>query len=204
MSKKPGRARITGEHFTHRYLWLAAVELRERGRSEEKGNGILIMAAMLFVYLAFEAYLNDVGLRLYPEMWGDEKSTFRTGDYRGTLGKAEYLRSALKLDFARGRRPFQTIVELDRRRDRLVHGHTEVLDREVRFSDPRQLDSVRAEVEGFSDSTFLARAFEDTEAFCDTLQAAAQAVRGHGTIWSPRAFRGMTMHQGGSILESPS
>src|SRR5687768_2096004 len=95
MRKTSGRARLTGEHYTHRHLWHAAEMLRERGRGPEDGNGILLMASTVFVYLAVEAYTNDLGARVCPSEWADERNFFSTGDFRGTLGKLAYLAKML-------------------------------------------------------------------------------------------------------------
>jgi hypothetical protein len=203
MHLKPGKARVTGEHYTHRSLWSAAEILRQRGRPDQDAFGIFVMASMLFVYLSFEAYLNDLGIRVSPKMWKDEKAAFGRGQYRGTLGKAEYLAGELRLPLSRGSRPFQTVVELDHRRDMVVHGHTEILDREVQYLDPRQLSAILPEIRALSDIDFLDRAFEDTESVCDKMQARAQARLGSHVVLSPRAFRGMLMHQGGAIIEPP-
>jgi len=55
---KKGRANVTGEHYTHRYLCHAAESLADQGRVDDTGAP-LIVAGMLFTYFAFEAYLTS-------------------------------------------------------------------------------------------------------------------------------------------------
>ncbi|MGD0993490.1 MAG: hypothetical protein ABR998_13575 [Gemmatimonadales bacterium] len=204
MTPKPGRARITGEHFTHRYLWSVAQTLGSQASAAEEGQGVLRLAEMLFTYLAFEAYLNYLGARLCPQEWANEREFFGSGQFHGTVGKAEYLAHQLSVDLAPGKRPLQTVVELDRRRDKLVHGRTESLDREVTFKDPAELSSVEPEIHTLADEKFLGRALEDVEVCCDALHAAAIAKVGLRALLAQRAFVGMIAHQGGTILEMPS
>lgn len=93
MPLKEGRARITGEHYTHRYLWHAARTLSEKGKADETG-GVLLMAATLFAFFALEAYLNYIGPIVCPDEWASEREFFggEGGErYRGTLGKLHLL-----------------------------------------------------------------------------------------------------------------
>jgi hypothetical protein len=107
----------------------------------------------------------------------------------------------LKLD--RGRRPYQTLVELDRRRDAVVHGRTEQFDVEVAFKDPQHIKRIDPVIYEFADETFVTRVLEDLESIGDTIQQAAQEKLGEAEVWSPRAFLGMTGRQSGSIVEMP-
>jgi len=204
MTRKPGRAKITGEHYTHRYLWNAARSLRERGRPDEDGNGILLLASTLFVYLAVEAYSNDLGPRVCPKEWATERTFFNSKPYQGTLGKLAYLAKALDVPVHRSRRPFQTLKVLAQRRDMVVHGRTEVIEREVRYRDPRKLKNVPPAIFALADEHFLDRALSDAESFCDSLQQAAYIDLGQHVIQSPYAFMGMIGHQGGWITDLPS
>lgn len=203
ISRKRGKARVTGEHYTHRYLWHAAELLKEKGTADEDGGGVLIMASMLFVYLAFEAYLNDIGPHVCPDEWKDERRFFAKSPYRGALGKLRLLLDRCGIAFSEGKRPYQTIAALDARRDKLVHGRTELIDQEISFKDPRDLKSLDPEVYRFADESFLDRAMADAESLADAIQVAAQAVLGEREVRSARAFRGMIGHQGGSIIEMP-
>jgi hypothetical protein len=201
-----GRAQIAGEHYTHRYLWHAAETLAEKGCVDETG-GPLIMAGMLFTYFAFEAYLNFIGPVVCPSEWAEERSFFsgKGGDrYRGTLGKLHLLADRLSIELDSGRRPYQTVRLLDQRRDTVVHGRPEKIDIEVAFKNPASLRSIDPAIYGLADETFLRESFNDLEEIADTVQAEAQRQLGESEVWSPRAFRGMISHQGGSIIRMPA
>src|SRR5690606_33857575 len=119
---KRGRAHLTGEHFTHRYLWHCSLTLDAQASREEGGSAAFELAALLFVYLAFEAYLNYLGPRVCPEEWKDERKSFGAESknrFRGTLGKLRLVADRTGLVLDTGTRPYQTIAELDRRRDRI-------------------------------------------------------------------------------------
>ena len=206
MVRKKGLARITGEHYTHRYLWHAAQILASKGRADETG-GVLLMAATLFAYFAFEAYLNHVGPIVCPDEWRREREFFGGEggeEYRGTLGKLRLLGDRLGLTWDRSRRPYQTFVDLDLRRDAVVHGRAERFDVEIAFKDPQYIKRIDPVIYEFADEKFVARVFEDLEKLGDALQAAAQEQLGEVEVWSPRAFLGMAGHQSGSIVEMPS
>jgi hypothetical protein len=168
------------------------------------GGDILFTAAGLFIFLAVEAFTNDLGGKVAPAQWADERRFFGQGRYQGTLGKLRFLAGQLDVALSTSRRPYQTVRELRRRRDRLAHGRPEVLERIVRFQDPREIQAIPPAVFAFSDTSFLERAMVDAESLCDTLQSAAQARLGQHEILSPWAFRGMIFHQISTIIEMPS
>jgi hypothetical protein len=161
---------------------------------------------MLFVYLAFEAYLNYLGPRVCPNEWADERTYFG-GDggerYRGTLGKLHRLADEAGVVLEKGRRPYQTVVELDRRRDRLVHGRHEEFDYVVEFKDPKYIPDPEPQIYGLADSASLARAMTDVSAICDELHKRCQELAGEHAISGGAAFVGMIGHHGGSIIEMP-
>jgi hypothetical protein len=188
--------RVVGEHATHRHIWRAA-RLLDHGPDTQERREAMVMASTLFVYLAFEAFLNDVGSRICPDAWANERQTFgASGDYRGTLGKCEYLLKQCGLPVERGRRPFQTAVELDRRRDLLVHGRPFSVDRAIEYVEPKQPRWEEAPILALSDARFLERATTDVEQLCDAMHVAARPIAEHlGTaLESDRAFYGV-VHQ---------
>ena len=136
-----------------------------------------MLSSTLFVYLAFEAFLNDLGARICPDAWERERETFnRGGEYRGTLGKCDYLLRQCGLAFDRGKRPYQTLVELDRRRDLLVHGRPFSMDQAIEYVEPKQPRWKQPPIEALFDGRFLERAAEDVERLCDAMHAAARPL----------------------------
>ena len=149
------------------------------------------------------AFLNYVGERLCPDEWRNERAFFAGSEYRGTLGKLRLLLERAGVAYDKGARPYQTIAELDRRRDALVHARHEVYDREVTFKHVSELKSTDPAIYDFADAAFLGRAFADAEALCDAIEVAAQHQLGEFGQLAPYAFRGMISAQGGSIIAMP-
>ncbi len=52
------KAHLTGEFLTHRTLWLTAQRFLAAGMGEPKGSFYPLLAATVFSYFAFEAFLN--------------------------------------------------------------------------------------------------------------------------------------------------
>ncbi len=152
-----------------------------------------MLASTLFVYLAFEAFLNDLGARICPEVWANERATFASsGAYHGTLGKFDYLLKTCGLAFDRGTRPYQTLTELDTRRDILVHGRTFSMDQVIEYVEPKQPRWKQPPLQALVDPEFLKRAAADVEQVCDALHFAARplAKQMGAPVDGDRAFYG--------------
>lgn len=195
-----GRARLVGEHYTWRSLWTGAQMLQERSRGEESGDWWLTLSAMLLAFAALEAYLNYIGPELCPEEWADEKATFSTGSYRGTLGKLTLLMTHCGIEIDRGRKPWQTLKDLNQRRDQLMHPRSEAWDREVTFKDSNELGHIDPQFFSLADPVFVDEAMAAIQSVCGPLHQAAGRLVGGGPAFGASAFIGMVGHQGGSII----
>lgn len=194
-------ARLTGEIYTHRLLWHTAQSLRDSATEDAETSPHELLGALLFVFFAFEAFLNYLGPLVVPEAWQDERRFFsRNEQYRGTLGKLHLLADRLAVSFDKGTRPYQTLRALNEKRDFLAHPRPELVDEHIPYTDPSNVPrSKEPELFGLADLSFLDRATADVESIGDSLQARAQVVLGEHVIYSPRAFVGMLWHQGGSL-----
>lgn len=187
---------ISGEHFTHRTLWHCAQVQFDNAKKEEEGSFCLNLAASLFIYLAFEAFLNYIGEKAYPEVWEKEKEIFNDEPYRGTLGKFRYVANDLSVAVDWSRPPAQTVKTLDKRRHKIVHPRSEIVDQSVKYSDLHKVATVDPEIYSFGDPNFVERAFNDVETLCDQLLDAAKAKYGEEVVdYSLKAFVGMHSHQ---------
>jgi hypothetical protein len=196
MATMKRRTHISGEHLTHRTLWHCAQVLFDKAQKEEEGSFCLNLAASLFIYLAFEAFLNYVGARAYCELWDDEKKFFSSGNHRGTLGKLNYIATDVNLALDKGRAPYQTVHLLNERRDKLVHARIEIVNQSVNSSDSLGLSRIDPKIYSFGDPNFVERAFNDVEILCDQLLDAAKAKYGEEVVdYSLKAFVGMHSHQ---------
>jgi hypothetical protein len=188
-------AEIRGEFFVHRYLWLAYMHFSDRQSTPVTGSAFPNMAALLTLYFALEGFLNYLGARVCPEAWQDERRFFSGGDYPGTLGKLDYLANELGVQLDRGSRPYQSLRELDKRRDALVHPRVENISRTVQLPDPNYMPPIEPSVFAIAEDGWLKLAGEDVESIADLLHHAAYKELGPGVIYGGPAFRGSVGYQ---------
>jgi hypothetical protein len=166
------KVRLRGEHLTHTTLWSTAQRFLSTGLAEKKGGFYPLLAATVFAYFAFEAYLNTALRAVAPDIWKDERRFFACGNYRGTLGKLHYLAELAGLSVETSRRPFQTVNQLSEARDFLGHAKVEEFNVVVpveNLDEPRPYPSV---LDKYSSPKFAKRAIEDVEKLADTLHRA--------------------------------
>ena len=80
MAKRRRRAKrqlIVGEHLLHKHLWEGARFLNDLAADNLPGRDFPQLAASLFLYFAFEAFLNYLGNIVAPEVWKDERRVAR-------------------------------------------------------------------------------------------------------------------------------
>ena len=199
MARTP-KVRVSGEHYVDLELWHTATYLLDIGANRTRGQFHPLLAASVFAFFAFEAYLNEVGRHLAPEVWARERDFFAKGKYQGTLGKFRYLADVTSYQYSSVTRPFQTVRLLARVRDQLAHGRVETFD--VRTS-LKKADSVGAKpsLRAWGKLSFAKRAIADIETLADGLMAAAKARRGQWAAgYRSSAFVGISS-TGGIDLE---
>jgi len=120
-----------GKEFLHRQLWsiakLEAMRSNELKRDWFEPN----VVAMIFAFHTIEAYLNFAGALLDPATWSDERNAFHKEPYRGFEGKLRKVMELASVPWNPATRPLQTIIELKRLRDLIVHGRPEEFSGEV-------------------------------------------------------------------------
>jgi hypothetical protein len=131
------------------------------------GRAFPQLAASLFLYFAFEAFLNYLGNIVAPEVWNDERNFFTRGrgGYRGTLGKLDFLMDELQVARDRRTRPYRTIVTLDKGRDALAHPRAEAIRRTQRSTAPVPT----AQIYRLADKNLFAAASADIQALATQL-----------------------------------
>lgn len=153
-------------------MWQTAKRFLEAGLAEPKGSFYPLLAAVVFVYFSFEAYLNTALRAVARETWKDERRFFAGGKYRGTLGKFQYLAELASFQVEKSRRPYQTVRELAEARDFLGHARVEEFDLIVpveRLDQPRPYPSM---LDTYSEPKFVKRAIDDVEKLSDGLHRA--------------------------------
>ena len=172
------KLRVTGEHATDIRLWDTATYLLQIGTARKKGRFYPLLAASAFAFFAFEAYLNEVGRKLFPELWQRERRLFTRAPYRGTLGKFKYLAQRTGYRYSEvAAGPFATVCGLERVRDQLAHGRAELYDVPATS---RNAETIRAapELMKWGERSFAEKAVADVGVLADGLMAAAKVKYG--------------------------
>lgn len=197
---KAAKVKVTGEAYVDLQLWFTARYLLGIGLRRRKGGAHPLLAAAVFAFFAFEAFLNEVGRQLDPDTWSREREVFGRGRYQGTLGKLRYLAEKTGFVYATDKPPFQTIRALASTRDLLAHGRVELFD--VRTTADRA-DSIQL-TPGFmkwGNPKAAKGAIADVEAIANGLMAAAKKSHGQWAAgYRSSAFEGITS-MGSTSLE---
>lgn len=172
------------------------------GTTEPRGSFYPLLAAGVFAYFAFEAFLNEALRQVKPDVWEKEAEVFSKGPHRRTLGKFDYLASLCGHSTDKSRRPFQTVRELASARDFLVHAKTELFDTRASAEDVAAVFRRPSVLDRYASLDFSTRALEDVEAVCDSLLAALTAKFGDTGIGSKRGvFSGIVGSYHATLVE---
>jgi hypothetical protein len=114
------------EHVTvypHEILWRASQRSLDLvGVNEDAREHELSIQALLIGFLAFEGFVNFVGLQCHRDVWENEREFFAGGDYRGIEGKVAYLEDQFPdFELDKGAEPYQTFKRVKEIRDKLSH-----------------------------------------------------------------------------------
>ena len=144
---------------------LAKVGATDRGSFHE------LLTAVLMSALAFEAALNQAG----EYVWMDEPEIWAAIEAASPMSKFAAISEQVHFKFEKGARPYQTVAELMRLRNDIVHGKPEHFSAQV----PRALRTDRdswhtvmglsAKWEQACDEAFVLRALEDVVSLVDAL-----------------------------------
>lgn len=191
------KARTEAEYFLHQHAWMYAQSLVQMRDDDAGPRDTLECSACLMLACAVEAHANRLLEAGCPSEYANERVFFSSGNFRGTIGKLEFLAFKLQVSLSRGSMPFQTVCALFAWRDQMVHPRVERIVREQAYTDPSSVTPPESEVLAFPVAN-LSRAFQDCEAVCDSLQASALVHRFKG-ILVPRAFKGILASRGISL-----
>ena len=110
--------------ISYETLWRAAITSLEMAKvdDEETRSDHLSISSILTGFFAFEGFLNFVGEEIAPDIWKDERTFFSKSDFRGVMGKVEYLYSLFSdTELDKSCDPYQTVKKIKTIRDYLVH-----------------------------------------------------------------------------------
>jgi hypothetical protein len=113
---------VSEEIYTHEYLWRMASSVLAEAKVQGNKADYFTLTALLMAYTAFEAFVNFCGFILFPNLWANERTYF-SGKNSGIEAKLSKLQEKLpEFDWQKGKRPYQTIRQLKKLRDSMVHG----------------------------------------------------------------------------------
>jgi len=201
MRAPPKTAHVESVHYTHRYLWIAAQTLYALRSVHQEAGYWCSLASSLFIYLAFEGFLNDLGERIAPKEWAGEKKFFSREPYRGTLGKFRFLAEKVGYRVDLTQRPHSTLRTLDQQRNKLVHPRTERRSGNLTLHGPNRVVRLPPDLHRYGAPAFVERAFKDVgrtaevlvergrasfpEEMHDYLGGAMVGTTGHHSTWVP-------------------
>jgi len=126
MDKRVHRMKGSANFYTFAYLRQAAWNAFDTAKRFPEGSNYHRVSAVLFSALTIEAHLNHVGECAVPN-WSAIEPTL---PWRG---KFERVAQVLNLTLDTSRRPVQTVIELFKFRDKLVHGKTHSQDLKYKY-----------------------------------------------------------------------
>ena len=143
--------------------------LLENTEKQSEGWFYECMTAILMAAFKFEAYLNHLGAILFPYWDQMERLPHRR--------KLNIICSHLRIDRATGERPYQTLTDLFRFRNAVVHGRSEYLD-PPESVEVGQIEELRRKKpltcwEELCTVEFARQTYEDTEAIVEQMHTSA-------------------------------
>jgi hypothetical protein len=123
------------EEYLHKAAWQVVTRQIEHAEANLKGSLSDDLVAMVFAYHSLEGYLNFVGEKIAPELWKDERARFSG---TGITGKLSVICERCGINVpTKGKRPYATVSELKKLRDRMAHPKTHRARKKVEFAETK-------------------------------------------------------------------
>ena len=201
---------VSAEFHTHQSLWLHAILMEDlRVKNKDEGAHVAIEEALscsmlLNIAFAVEAHTNYLLEIACPAEYKNERETFSQDPYKGPLGKLEFLAKRLNMPLDKGCRPFQTIRQLFKWRDMMVHGRKECYETTIKCDDLNQISLPEPEGINAYKTSWANCAIEDSKKLCSSLQGSAYSDKTVKGVLSPEAFSGFLGSRGTETIFSES
>ena len=158
--------------FPHEILWRAALGALDMAEIKDSRIRVdhLSIYSVLTAFLAFEGFINLVGREIAPDKWKAEREFFSGPEFRGIVGKIEYLSTLFSnLDLKKGEEPYQTFKRLKDIRDSLAHN------RVLQYSEktPIEQPSFRTSWEAFDSPEKIKPALKKLKRFAELIRMEA-------------------------------
>ncbi len=169
------RCKVEEEIYTHEYLWRSSSTLLNQNDPDLSYHHLL--PALLLSFMAFEAFINFLGIVLLPNLWKDEKTNFKG---KGIEGKINEIVSMLpQFTWKKGQYPYQRIKQLEAFRGLVAHGNVNSHE----YMAAREDDGTHFQFQHAWDSyltkSSITKSREDIRNFCQSLLIEARNVSDH-------------------------
>jgi len=201
-SKRRLREETEGEEYLHKAAWEVVKRQIAHAEANPKGSLYDDLVAMVFAFHCIEGYLNFVGEKVAPDLWANERLTFK---HTGLTGKLATICQRCGIGTPdNGRRPFATVVELRKLRDRMAHPKIQKVRKTVEFMEGKLPPLFpKSYLATLISHTNAIRARDDVKLIADEIHAAAVAEFPHLALGRD-ALEGMhSMHSSTTRLVQP-
>ena len=192
------RAKLEGTFQTHNLLWFDLEDIWKLLGDRETTDHGLFTAALILLSSCLEAHANFLGESAFQKQWKDIRLYLRNSKRRGVVARVDYLAELLNVALDRSRDPYAALVELEKKRHKLVHPELEVIKQDVEFVDASGLEAPDTQYYEIASPDFLKRARAAVESVATVLQEAAFAQHPH-VIFGAMPFSGVIGMRGVSI-----
>ncbi len=174
MDKRRFIEEASGEEYIHKAVWRVAKRQLGHAEANPKGAQLDHLVALVFASHALEGYANFVGEKVAPDLWKGERELFKE---TGVAGKLVALHELCGLPVPeKGRRPWSTIRDLKRLRDRIAHPRTQTIIKTTEYLEGKEPPLfAKSWMDGVVSHQKALRALEDVKAIADRLHEAALA-----------------------------
>ncbi len=118
---------------TYAEMWHTSRVLLQKGLDEPKGCNHQFMASLVFTAFTFEAYLNQIGKKIF--------SCWKSIEKLSPKDKLNVIAEKIELEVDYGKRPWQTIKDLFRFRNDIAHGKSEKITEKIAIANNDFADS---------------------------------------------------------------
>ena len=163
-----------GEEYVHKAVWLVAKRQFLQAEAHPKGALLDHLVVLVFVSHALEGYANYLLNKVAPALWQDERTRFVKTGLAGKLDALHELCGLAPLE--RGKRPWSTLRDLQRLRDRIAHPRIIPTSKTTSYVEGKEPPLfARSWLEETVSEIKATRAMHDAKRIVDALHEAAMA-----------------------------
>ncbi len=175
------------EIFPHEYLWRSSTAITKRLSGIEEDVHHLHVPALLLTLLAYEGFLNFCGRIVRPDLWSNEKATFRG---KGLEAKVEAIVEHVPaFVWRKDAGCYQRIKRLEKFREVATHAKVQVNEYEATERSDGSHVTFKQEWDAFIQPGRVEQARADVQEFCESILASLRQVSEAPGLIAP-AFKG--------------